>query len=257
MSSNEFSSQTSKGHTDFGKYVIKDQLIIKLPNNNIVCSHLNDNDFSYKRENTQDETVKKIIHPRTSDFQIGLVPVLPVHIPSYKTHHFFMRFAEQIYIARKSTMEVIVPFPIEIGVFLIDGKQAGLVDCFTCDQTTSRFALYGVPENGRLCKYAKIPIETQEIHQPFTHAQLRIKITNDLDEDVSVGKMVFSATDHDLHFHRNDVMMDGLDATIKDRIGVRIIETAANPIKHTEGWKTAIRDMQKTDHGFSMEKDFD
>lgn len=257
MSTSEFSNVSGKNYSDFGKYVIKDRLTINLPDNNITFAHLNENDFSYKRQNAQNEEIKKIIHPRTADFQIGLEPVLPIYTPSYKTSLFFMRFTEQIYISQKSTMEFLVPFPIEIGVFLIEGKETGLVDCFSCDAASSRFALYGVPDNGKLCKYAQIPIETQTMYQPFTRAQLKVRITNNLEEGASIGKIVFTATDHELHFHRTDVMMDGLNVNIKDRIGVRVMDTASSPISRIEGWKKAIRDIEKTNHGFNMEKDFD
>lgn len=257
MSTSEFSSLAGNDYPEFGRYIVKDNLVMSLPNHKITCSQLNENSFSYKRETAGEETIKKIIHPKTADFQIGLMPILPVHTPSYKTDFFFMRFREQIYMSQNSSMEIIVLFPIEIGMFLVEEDHSGLIDYFSCDPMGTHFALYGNPEEGKLCKYAQIQIDSSSTQQLFTHAQMKIKIANESDEGVFVGKLVFPVTDHDLHFHKTSVIIDGLTATIKNRIGVRVIDMIQDPIRGTEGWKKAIRDNQKTDYKFSMERGFD
>jgi hypothetical protein len=118
--------------------------------------------------------------------------------------------------------------------------------------------LYGTPEDGKLCKYSIISLDNKQIvSQPFIHAQFKIEITNELDEAASVGKIVFPATDHDLYYHGNKVMMDGLVATIKNRVGLHVVETVQNPITKPAGWNLASRDIEKTDYKFSMERGFD
>ncbi len=257
MSTSEFSSLAGNDYPEFGRYMIKEELVMNLPSQKITCRQLNDNSFSYKRESFGKEIVRKIIHPKTADFQIGLMPILPIHTPTYKTDFFFIRFNEQIYISQNSSMEVIASFPIETGIFLVEEEHSGLIDGFSCDPVGTHFALYGNPEEGKLCKYARIELESPTIQQLFMHAQMKIKIMNESDEGVFVGKLVFPVTDHDLHFHKTNVMMDGLDAIIKNRIGVRVIDMVQNPITGIEGWKKAIRDTQKTDYKFSMERGFD
>lgn len=257
MSTSEFSSLAGNDYSEFGRYIIKKELVMNLPNHKITCSELNENSFVYKREAFGQEAAKKIVRPKTADFQVGLMPILPIHTPSYKTDFFFIRLQEQIYMSQNSAMEIIVPFPIEIGVFLVEEDHSGLIDSFSCDPIGTHFALYGSPEEGKLCKYAQIKIESPNMQQLFTHAQMKIRIANESDDGVFVGRFVFPVTDHDLHFHKTSVMMDGLNATIKNRIGVRVIDMVQNPITGVEGWKRALRDTQKTDYKFSMERGFD
>ena len=89
----------------------------------------------------------------------------------------------------------------------------------------------------------------------YVHAQLKIEITNELEGAVSIGKMVFPVTDHDLYFDGGKIMVDGLKATIKDRIGLDVIETKQIP--RVSGTKHARRHVKKTDYKFSMELGFD
>jgi hypothetical protein len=84
-----------------------------------------------------------------------------------------------------------------------------------------------------------------------------LKIVNELEESVRVGKIVFPVTDHDLYYRENQVMMDGLEATIKNRVGLHIIETVQKPAVKQTGWNLAPRDTEKTDYKFSMERGFD
>lgn len=88
MSTSNFSSLAGNEYTDFGKYMLKKELQITLPNNDILCSQLNENNFSYKRTSQDSDPVKKIIQPRTKDFELGLMPLLPIHTPTYKTDFF-------------------------------------------------------------------------------------------------------------------------------------------------------------------------
>jgi len=257
MSTSNFQSSTANEHTDFGKYILRDKLSLNLPNNEIICTRLNDTSFSYKRDSQETDPVKKVIHSQTADFEIGLMPLLPIHVPSYKTDFFFMRFTEQMYISQHSVAEMLISFPIDIGVFLVENDKAGLLDSFSCDMTNSRFALYGPPDNGKLCKYVQIPIEDQSVQQPFVHTQIKLRIANELDEGVMVGKIVFPVTDHKLYYKHSSAVMDGLTATIKSRIGVTVVDTVQNPISGIEGWMQALRDVQVTDYKFSMEKGFD
>lgn len=257
ISSNGELSLNENDFSNFGRYLPKDKLVLTLPNNTITLSRLGEGRFSYTRQTTQNGLVKKIIRTKSENFDIELAPVLPIHMPSYKTDFFFLRFTEPLYISQNTATEVLASFPIELGIFLIEENQAGGIDYFSCDPFNSRFALYGPTEDGKLCKYAKTTLdEKQIVNQPFIHAQLKIQLINEL-EGTFIGKIVFPVTDHNLYFHGTDVMMDGLEATIKNRVGLHVVEMIQKPITNLEGWKLAPRDIKKTDYKFSMEKGFD
>jgi hypothetical protein len=244
--------------SNFGRYLSKDKLVLNLPNNTLTFSRLGKNKFSYTRQSNQNEYIKKIIQAESENFNIELAPVLPIHVPSYKTDFFFIRFVDPLYISQHTTSEFLISFPIEVGVFVIEQNRPGGIDYFSCDPINARFALYGPPENGKLCKYTIISLEEkQPVNQPFIHAQLKIELENHLEEGTTVRKLVFPVTDHDLYFHDTNVMMDGLRATIKSRVGVQVIDMVQKPISQLEEWQLASRDTKKTDYKFSMEQGFD
>lgn len=253
----EFSKTNEKTSSGFGKYDLRDGLILNLPNNIITLHNLGDGKFSYIR-NSQNETIKKIIQVTPNTHKIELAPVLPIHVPSYKTDFFFLRFEDPLFIAENSTMETLVSFPIEIGLFLVGQNKPSGFDFFSCDPSNSRFGLYGTPEDGRLCKYATVSLDGKRIvMQPFINAQLKIEIVNELNESAYVGKVVFPVTDHDLYYGDGEVRIDSLRAIIKNRVGLHVTETVQNPITKPANWNLASRDAEKTDYKFSMERGFD
>jgi uncharacterized protein len=248
-------SRSDNMFSGFGQYQIDGKAVLNMPNNTITLQDMDNGKFSYSRTSNGNIT-KKIIQSTLQAAQIEIVPVLPVHVPSYKTDFFFLRFDETLFVESGSTMHLEVCIPIEIGIFAItEGKSSGF-DFFSCDPLNSRFGLYGTPEDGKLCKYGLVSAK-RCAPQEFMQALLRLEITNELHELASVGKIVFPVTDHDLHYHNNDVIMDGLHATIKNRVGLHIIETVQNPEVTSRGWKLASRDTEKTDYKFSMERGFD
>lgn len=256
ISTNEF-SKSDKKLSDFGRYQLKDKIILNLPNNTITLHDLGDGKFSYMR-NSQNYVIKKIIQLNPNINQIELAPVLPIHVPAHKTDFFFIRFEEPLFIAENSTMETLISFPIEIGLFLVGQNKISGFDFFSCDSLNSCFGLYGTPEDGKLCKYTTTSLGNKCVMpKPFTYTQFKIKIINELDESTSVRKIIFPVTDHDLYYHNNDVMIDGLKATIKNRMGLHVIETVQNPIIKHAIWNLASRDTEKTDYKFSMERGFD
>lgn len=256
-STNMMRKNDEKTFSNFGRYQINKEIILNLPNNVITIHDIGNGKLSYIR-NSENKTIKKIIQVQSKTQLIELVPVLPIHVPAYKTDFFFLRFEEPVFIEESSTMETTISFPIEIGIFLVNQNKANGFDFFSCDPLNSRFGLYGTPEDGRLCKYGTTLLADKYVaSQPFIHAQLKLEITNHLDESVQVGKIVFPVTDHDLYYCGNEVMIDGLQATIKNRMGLHVIETIQNPIVIPTEWHLAPRDTEKTDYKFSMEKGFE
>lgn len=252
----EFSKSSESSFSSFGHYYLKDEIRLNLPNTTIVLNGVDSGKFSYFRSSGKNIT-KKIIQTKSSTPQLELAPVLPIHTPSYKTDFFFFRLTEPVFIAAKSALETTVPFPIEIGIFLVEQDKSVGIDFFSCDPINSRFGLYGTPEDGKLCKYATISLSGRHAIHPFINAQFRIKIANDLEEAVFVGKIVFPITDHDLYYHNNEIDMDGLNATVKNRVGFHIIETVQNSIAKSSDWIASPRSIEKTDYKFSMDRGFD
>jgi hypothetical protein len=239
----------------FGPHHLDDGIILSVPNNTITLKDIGDGKFSYIRNS--DIIIKKIIQTNPQTSQIEIAPVLPVHIPSHKTDFFFIRFDESLFIEKNSTMQIEICIPIEIGVFLITQDTSSILDFFSCDPLNSRFGLYGTPEDGKLCKYYTTSASGNDTPIPFMHARFKITITNELHESATIGKIVFPITDHDLYYHNNETIMDGLHAIIKNRVGLHVIETIQDPIVKPADWRLTPRDIEKTDYKFSMERGFE
>lgn len=249
-------SSSDRNFPNFGRHHLQRKIILNLPNNLMTMEDLGGGRFSYTRISPIN-TIKKIIQVNQETSQIELMPVLPIHMPSYKTDFFFLRFQDPMIIAENSTFETQIAFPIEIGLFLVEKDKVSGIDFFSCDATGSYFGLYGSPEDGRLCKYAVSSLHDVDYNSQFLHSQFKLEITNELDEPASVGRIVFQITDHDLYYNGNQVTMDGLHATIKNRVGLHVIETVQKPTPSNPNWVLASRDTKKTDYKFSMEQGFD
>lgn len=242
----------------FGKHVIKNDTTLSPSRNKIQLSKIDKDKFSYSRNDSENRVTKKIIHCKTTDLEIELAPILPIHLPSYKSDFVLLRFEEPIIISGKSTTELTIPFPIEIGVFLINDGHTDMLDYFTCEPNYSRFGLYGTPEEGKLCKYAKIPLFFDKtILSSLAHASLRITVENELEESAHVGKIIVPASDHDLYYKDEDVMMNDLKIMIKNRSGLKVIEVVQKQITKPDNWSLSPRNIKKTDYKFAMEWGFD
>lgn len=240
----------------FGKQVIKNDATLSVSKNKIQLTKTDKDKFSYIRNDPENKSTRKIIHCKTADLEIELVPILPIHLPSYKTDFVLLRFTEPIFISGKSTTEMTIPFPIEIGVFLITDGHADMFDCFSCEPSYSRFGLYGTPEEGKLCKYAKIPsFFDKNTLSSLAHASLRVIVENELEESAHIGKIIVPASDHDLYYNGETVMMDDLRIVIKNRGGLKILEVLQKQITKPENWSPS-RNIKKTDYKFAMEWGF-
>lgn len=242
----------------FGNQVIKKDATICISKNEIQISKIDRDQFSYARKDSENTVTRKTIHCKTKDLEIKLVPILPLHLPTYKTDFVLLRFTEPIFVSGKFTTELTIPFPIEIGVFLINGEHADILDCFSCEPSYSRFALYGTPEEGKLCKYAKIPsFFDKNTLSSLAHASLRVVVENELEESASIGKIIVPASDHDLYYNDENVIMNDLKIMIRNRGGLKIIEVVQKQITKPDNWSLSPRNVKKTDYKFAMEWGFD
>lgn len=258
------SAKNQKQYSTYGKYVISDMLELHLPKTHIMIEK-KENKFSYYRKNSEDQELRKSIPVKKDKIRIELAPVLPLNLPAKKTNDLmFLRLNESIFVEKNSTTSILVQFPIEIGVFVVNSDNTrDFFDCFTCDPMHSRFALYGTPENGKLCMYGKVSL-LEELEKPesYIFAKMRATITNPLNKGVTIGKLVFPVTYHNIYYmdETSDAHIDDIDAVIrKEPIG-KIIEINhdADYSKKENNWKLAPRtDINVEKRKFTMDKGFD
>ncbi|SRR5579885_49391 len=252
----KISKNTETAYTLYGIYKVKDRATFYLPNNTIVLERATDDKFTYRRTN-QNGTVEKLLSIRTQDLEMEFVPTLPIYVPSYKTDFVFLRLSKPVFVSRNSKTEVFVSMPIEMGLFFTGNEMREYFDVFACEPSSSRYALYGDPDKGKLCKFATVmPLAQEEMARPYFEGRLRVKIQNELDTGISIGKIVFPVRDHEIHYRYADAAYDDLNLIVKERLGVQIAEVVQSG-NMPQGWSTSPRTMKKTDIKFTMEMGFD
>ncbi len=246
-SNNNSNSNNNNGSTirfsTYDTYSVKDCLDLFYPRNEIKIKHIDKNTFLYSKKDSEGQITEKIISRPSDTLEIEVSPILPMNLPARKTNELmFLRFERQVYVSKNSTIDVFVPFPIEIGIFVVDGSNAmvSFLDCFTCEPLHSRFGLYGSPDNGDLCMYAKVPV--QKFSESFVYALTKISITNSTDKGVLVGKVVFPVTEHNMYYVDNtaEAHIDDLSMMIETELGKEIaIVKRVEYTRNKSNWKLA------------------
>lgn len=242
--------------SNYGIYTIKDSLQFALPNTVISFQRLGKDKYSYSRENSQSTPVEDYIAIRTADLEVEFAPTYPINVPAYRTDYVFLKFEKSIFVSMKSSTEIFVPVPIENAFVFTGSEIREHVDVFSCFPSNSRYGLYGPPEYGRLCKFAKIAISSNDKDfESFLFAKMKVKIENKYEEGVKVGHLIFPVTNHDLYYKDKSAVFDTLKVIIKDRLGLVYANIEHEPIS-LKGWTKAPRRKEKTDHEFSMKWGF-
>ena len=255
----------NQSFSNYGEYSVVEKLELKLPKTEIAIERKSENQFSYYRKNSQGEITNKII-PRTGkDLKIELAPILPLNLPAKKTNDLmFLRLAKPIYIEKNSNIDILIQFPIEIGVYITNtsDNSGDFFDCFTCEPMHSRFALYGTPEDGNLCMYSKVGVVDKSENDPYIYAFMKVSISNQLTKGVLIGKLVFPVTNHNIYYKNDDNIahIDDIKAVILN--GSRNDEIEIEHMSYSNKSETQLKLSPNTSTSnskgkFVMERGFD
>ncbi|QDI89577.1 DUF432 domain-containing protein [Candidatus Nitrosopumilus sp. SW] len=221
-----------KSFSNYGVYEIDDSLTLNLPNTEIRIKKISHNVFSYVRKNTEDDLTEKIIPVKSPTLQIELCPIRPLNFPARRTDYVYLDFETPVFLSENSSATIFALCPIEIGVFFVHDNHKDSLDCFTCDPTNSRFCLYGSPESGTLCKYAKTQIvESYDDSTPFVNAVLKINLRNELTKGFSIGKVVFPISDNSVYYQNSKAITDSVNAILKKKLTLEIIDVDPEKIQ--------------------------
>jgi uncharacterized protein len=260
----EEENPSSKKYSGYGNYQIVDKLELTLPKTEIIFEKKSDDQFSYYRKNSENKITNKLIPRKGKDLQIELAPILPLNLPAKKTNDLmFLRLSNSVFVEKESKVDILIQFPIEIGIFVIhptDGTK-DFFDCFTCEPMHSRFGLYGIPDGGNLCMYSKVAVLDKHEYDEYVFAIMKVSLENKLDHGVSIGKLVFPVSHHDIYYldGKSEAHIDDITATIQNDIKNEIIDIAhVTYSKKNNDWKLAPRTDPKFEKKeFRMEKGFD
>lgn len=217
--------------SNFGIYDLVDQLELILPNTLIKFHRISENAFSYYRKNSEGNVVEKIIPVKSQDVKIELAPIRPLNHPARRTSHIFLQFDKEIYLSENSAASIFVHCPIEIGIFLVHDSNHDSLDWITCNPLNSRFGLYGSPDTGKLCKYAKVSLATDyDDSNPYLEGVMQIVVENTLSFGQSISKVVFQITDNAMYYQDSKTIIEGIKITMKKRAAVNIADVKTTSI---------------------------
>ena len=231
--------------SNYGIYDLEDELEFFLPNTSIKFHRITDNAFSYFRKNSEGRIIEKIIPVKSNDLKIELAPIRPLNHPARRTDHIFLKFDKAIHLSANSAASIFIHCPIEVGIFLIHDSIHDSLDWITCDPLNSRFALYGSPDTGTLCKYAKVSsaIDYNDSNS-YLEGVMQIILENTLSSSQSISKVVFPITDNTLYYENSKTIIDGIKITMKKRAAVNIADV--NSISLETDWSKSPTWEDKT-----------
>ncbi len=226
--SNETSEST---FSNYGIYDVTENLELSLPNTSIKIERVGENAFSYYRKDSEGNISEKMIPTKSNEIQIELAPIRPLNHPARRTGYVFLKFDKEIYLSEDSAASIFVHCPIEIGIFLIHGPHRESLDWVTCNPLNSRFGLYGSPDTGTLCKYAKVSLATDYSDSiPYIEGVMKIIIENTLKTGQTVSKVIFPITDNSLYYENSKAIIDGIKVTMRKRAVVSIADVKTDSV---------------------------
>ena len=227
------SSETSESiFSDYGLYTTSDNLELTLPNTEIKIERMGPNVFSYIRIDSESNLTKKIIPVKSDELTIEISPIRPLNYPAKRTGYVYLELETPVFLSEHSAAVIFARCPIEIGIFLVHDGHKDSLDWFTCDPVNSRFALYGAPDSGTLCKYMQSKIvESHEDSIPFVNAVLEINLQNELDDGHSISKIIFPITDHSVYYKNSKAIIDSIESVLKKKLTLQIFDVSKKSIQ--------------------------
>ena len=230
---------THKEYSSYGTYDIEEELVLFFPSVEIRIKRESENVFSYLRKDPEGNIAEKIIPVQGNKIKIEVAPIRPLNYPVRRTNFVYLKFDQEVYLAKNASTTFLVRCPVEIGIFLIHDSHKDSMDWFTCDPSRSRFGLYGAPDTGKLCKFFKVPIvKTEMDSEPFLSCVMRLDFENLLERGYSVTKAIFPVTDHFLYYKEDRAQLDSLKVTLRKRMAVEYVETAEVHLKDMQWQKS-------------------
>ncbi len=182
------------GHYDlFDFSIVFEKIIAKIEKDGDV--------YSYIREG-ENERKEKIILGKGG--RVIVNPIEPVNLPKEITNFLQIKFKEPIFSEPKSSVEVYLTFPIEVGVFLAAKKNIDVLDIFSLNRP--KFSLYGNPRNGIICRYWQSDIFSQipEVNH-LKEGIMLLRVTNTSNEWIEISNVVFDIYAMKIYFDESMV----------------------------------------------------
>jgi hypothetical protein len=196
--------------------------------------------ITYLRSAGSEPPVRATIMTDREEAIIGVFPVPPIFTPKQVAKNVYLKFNTPVIVDQRSEVVVYAKMPIEIGIFRQSDDEELLIDAFS--PTPQRYALYGSPESGVVFRFADSEAtgNKDEIQpEKYREALVRIKIRNDIDNIVRVGKVIVPLDSVILDHAHDETWLPGsvemaLDSAFgKDIVNVRLVDAKVKRVDKT------------------------
>ncbi len=188
--------------------------------------------LDYHREYNE-ETVDKLVQTKAESVIIN--PVEPVNKPKTITPYLLIELEKPLVIEPRSKSNIYLKFPVEIGIFVGNGKNREALDLLAF--TPLKYALYGDPRSGTICKYWKSPVHTAPpATDPLLEGVIQLTVKNLTPDWATLTRAVFNAYGMKLFYDRDSV---AINAVMKIRSEL-VAETDVPPSPPRKGMNPSI-----------------
>jgi hypothetical protein len=201
--------------------------------------------FKYRRYENDKLASESLIVTDSAETHLGIFPNPPIRTPKQVAKNVYIKFKAPVIVDQRSVAVLYSKIPIEIGVYRQHKDEELLIDVFSL--APPRYALYGSPESGVVCRYIEADAVTDESAfevKKYEEAKLRIRVTNDISNVIKVSKIIIPIEDVVLEHRNDDTWIPGsaemqLDTAFgKDVVAVRLSDTRVKPADKTSAKKT-------------------
>ncbi|MEM2140934.1 DUF432 domain-containing protein [Nitrososphaera sp.] len=242
-----------------GRHVLKrdmEERTILLGSNKVVFGS-EGTAFRYRRYDGSALVSDSLIVTDSRETHLGIFPNPPTRVPREVAKNVYIKFKSPVIVDHKSVAVLYSKIPIEIGVYRQHKDEELLIDVFSL--TPPRYALYGTPEAGVVCRYVEADAATEESAlevKQYEEAKVRIRITNDINNVIRVSRIIIPIDDVVLEHRNDDAWVPGsvemqLDSAFgKDVVSVRLMDTRVKRIDKTSAKKTEDTLIFSMDGGY-------
>jgi hypothetical protein len=199
----------------FRIYEAKDGLEIKFGDDCLTLEEAGGFSFRYRREHVGETVAERLFSSEDGSATIAVYPSRPIMVPQELGHHIMLRLNPSISIPPESHVTHNLTMPIEIGVFAAIGSTSNyMIDTFSL--TRPRYALYGLPETGHICRVHDAVPDQDEKPVPYEEAAVIMKFENNLANWVTVSRIVMDAYMVDLYTKGDTVYLEDSGMEVVD-----------------------------------------
>lgn len=197
-----------------------DGLEIELRDEKMSLKNVGGDNFRYRREHNGKTVAERLFTNKDASVQLALWPTRPISTPQPLGHHIMLRLNPAISLPPRSKTTHHLTMPIEIGVFTVskgvngDNGNNYMIDTFSLTQ--QRYALYGAPETGYICRLHDTVPDRVAKPVPYEEAAVVMQFENILDDWVTVTRLVLEANMVDLYAKEDTVYLEDSHVIIEE-----------------------------------------